>query len=275
MTTIELNQLPLEPSHQEEFEHIVMNFILDQEEKVMQLKEYMKVIIGDFMQLSSEVVRRLKVKIREEGSKIREIEKITKYLDIEVSKPLTGHKYPKTPKKNMYLDALKSIPTNSLWIRYAPNHMGVRFRLGGEQKDISLLELGWRVGLYFERQSRESTTPSGLRKGVTVKANYLKALIGSPKLNYSTFIASTPMRSSATFHTDLLSTLSVKPSPHVFKKKSLISMEVVMELHNGECFWPAARELVEEDDKDDEAAEGMRVMKGLEVIFDEKKLGSS
>ncbi|GKB36082.1 hypothetical protein Tco_0881024 [Tanacetum coccineum] len=117
MTTIELNQLPLEPSHQEEFEHIVMNFILDQEEKVMQLKEYMKVIIGDFMQLSSEVVRRLKVKIREDGSKIREIEKITKYLDIEVSKPLTGHKYPKTPTKNTYLDALKSIPTNSLWIR--------------------------------------------------------------------------------------------------------------------------------------------------------------
>ncbi|GJZ45214.1 hypothetical protein Tco_0592810, partial [Tanacetum coccineum] len=35
--TVELNQLPPEPSRQEEFEHIVMNFILDQEEKVMQL----------------------------------------------------------------------------------------------------------------------------------------------------------------------------------------------------------------------------------------------
>ncbi|GKD04421.1 hypothetical protein Tco_1179395, partial [Tanacetum coccineum] len=47
---------------------------------------------------------------------------------------------------------------------YAPNHVGVRFRLRGEQKEISLLELGWRVGLYFERKSRESATLSGLRK---------------------------------------------------------------------------------------------------------------
>ncbi|GJW28634.1 hypothetical protein Tco_0045509 [Tanacetum coccineum] len=56
---------------------------------------------------------------------------------------------------------------------YDPNHLGVRFRLGGEQREISFLELGWRVGLYFERQSRESVTLSELRKGVTVKANHL------------------------------------------------------------------------------------------------------
>ncbi|GJZ73674.1 hypothetical protein Tco_0637820 [Tanacetum coccineum] len=66
MTTNEMYQPPPEPSRQEEFEHIVMNFILDQEERVEQLEEYMKVIIGDFMQLSSEVTRRLKDKIREE-----------------------------------------------------------------------------------------------------------------------------------------------------------------------------------------------------------------
>ncbi|GJT10617.1 hypothetical protein Tco_0857659 [Tanacetum coccineum] len=45
--------------------------------------------------------------------------------------------------------------------------------LRGKQKEISLLELGWRIGLYSERQSRESATLSGLRKGVTVKANHL------------------------------------------------------------------------------------------------------
>ncbi|GKD62772.1 hypothetical protein Tco_1300281 [Tanacetum coccineum] len=49
MTTNEMYQPPPEPSRQEEFEHIVMNFILDQEERVEQLKEYMKVIIGHFM----------------------------------------------------------------------------------------------------------------------------------------------------------------------------------------------------------------------------------
>ncbi|GJX30547.1 hypothetical protein Tco_0238626 [Tanacetum coccineum] len=168
MTTNKMYQPPPEPSRQEEFEHIMMNFILDQEERVEQLEEYMKVIIGDFMQLSSEVTR-----------------------------------------------------------RYDPIHLGVRFRLGGEQKEISLLELGWRIGLYSEWQSWESAILSGLRKreirkwpplgiqGLRLPIVALqrplwverKALIGSPKLTYSTFIASTPMRSSATFHTGLLKAL--------------------------------------------------------------------
>nr|GEX50046.1 MAK10-like protein [Tanacetum cinerariifolium] len=37
-------QLPSEPSRREEFENLVMNFILDQKEKVKQLEEYMGVI---------------------------------------------------------------------------------------------------------------------------------------------------------------------------------------------------------------------------------------
>ncbi|GJS34247.1 hypothetical protein Tco_0532629 [Tanacetum coccineum] len=40
MTSNIVYQLPLEPSQQEEFENLVMNFILDQEEKVKQLQEY-------------------------------------------------------------------------------------------------------------------------------------------------------------------------------------------------------------------------------------------
>ncbi|GJX39907.1 hypothetical protein Tco_0254897 [Tanacetum coccineum] len=59
ITSNEMYQFPPEPSHQKEFESIVTNFILDQEERVKQLKEYMEVIMGDFMQLSSEVIRRL------------------------------------------------------------------------------------------------------------------------------------------------------------------------------------------------------------------------
>ncbi|GJX93921.1 putative ribonuclease H-like domain-containing protein [Tanacetum coccineum] len=54
------------------------------EERVKQLEEYIKVIVGDFMQLSSEVTRMLKEKMREEGSRMRKFEKITKYPDIEV-----------------------------------------------------------------------------------------------------------------------------------------------------------------------------------------------
>ncbi|GJS99726.1 hypothetical protein Tco_0820896 [Tanacetum coccineum] len=86
-------------------------------ERVRQLEEYMKVIVGDFMKLSSEVTRRLKEKIREEGSRMRTIKKITKYPDMEAPKPLAGHKFPENPKKNV-LDTLKSTRTNSLWIRY-------------------------------------------------------------------------------------------------------------------------------------------------------------
>ncbi|GJS05714.1 hypothetical protein Tco_0322222 [Tanacetum coccineum] len=102
MTINEMYQLPPEPSRQEEFEHIVMNFILDQEERVGQLKEYMKEIIGDFIQLFLEVTWRLKDKLREEGGRLRKIKKITKYPDKEVPKPLAGQKFPKTPaKKNV------------------------------------------------------------------------------------------------------------------------------------------------------------------------------
>ncbi|GKB23126.1 hypothetical protein Tco_0862527 [Tanacetum coccineum] len=84
-----------------------MNFILDQEERVKQLEEYMKVIIGDFMQLSLEVTKGLKEKIR------------------------------------------------------------------GEQREMSLLEFGWRVGLYTEQQSRDRVTLSGLSREKMVKANLM------------------------------------------------------------------------------------------------------
>ncbi|GJU22683.1 hypothetical protein Tco_1156025 [Tanacetum coccineum] len=44
MTSNIVYQLPSEPSQQEEFENLVINFILDQEEKVKKLEEYMGVI---------------------------------------------------------------------------------------------------------------------------------------------------------------------------------------------------------------------------------------
>ncbi|GJR95389.1 hypothetical protein Tco_0267563 [Tanacetum coccineum] len=401
----------------------------------------MKVIIGDFMQLSSEVTRRLKEKLMEEVSRIRKIKKITKYPDIKVLGPLVGHKSSKNPVKKAFLNNLNSIPTGPLCIRYVhlvlsspprfqkrtfdfkpvqtmskrarstrgqssssqdvsleekirrlgvfkngvhqmhhdaltrrrihsgdiidweflasqgldqaffesinkdpfsgpqwvnlfqinenvyrelvreffasfefnsspcrydPNHLGVRFRLGGEQREISLLELGWRVGLYSERQSRESATLSGLRKGVTVKANHLLGFwptfgdggfnIGNTKVTairdpkvklahccitttiagrkesthrvteidlfylyciYSEgVICNIPYWLAKLLTNEMMGTLSVEPSPHVFKKKSFISMGVVMKQHNRACFWPASREVEEEDDDANEAVGG-------------------
>ncbi|GKC74771.1 hypothetical protein Tco_1120654 [Tanacetum coccineum] len=52
--------------------------------------------------------------------------------------------------------------------RYDPENLGVRFRLGGDQWEISLLEMGWRADLYTERKSRENVTLSGLRKAKTL-----------------------------------------------------------------------------------------------------------
>ncbi|GKC56214.1 hypothetical protein Tco_1083812, partial [Tanacetum coccineum] len=39
--------------------------------------------------------------------------------------------------------------------------------LGGVEKEMSLLELGWRVGLYSEGESRDVATLSGLRGAET------------------------------------------------------------------------------------------------------------
>nr|GEU43048.1 putative reverse transcriptase domain-containing protein [Tanacetum cinerariifolium] len=49
MTSDMMRQLPPKPSHQEAFKDLMMNFILDQEEKIKQLQEYMSVIGSDFI----------------------------------------------------------------------------------------------------------------------------------------------------------------------------------------------------------------------------------
>nr|GEU99745.1 hypothetical protein [Tanacetum cinerariifolium] len=73
----------------------MMKFILDQEEKVKQLEEYMGVIGSDFMQLSLEVIVKLKEEIRMEENRVKKIEKITRYRNIEDLEPLNGHKFSK------------------------------------------------------------------------------------------------------------------------------------------------------------------------------------
>ncbi|GKD12631.1 hypothetical protein Tco_1197038, partial [Tanacetum coccineum] len=50
ISSIDMGCFPTEPSHQEAFEDLLMSFILDKEEKVRQLEEYISVIRNDFMQ---------------------------------------------------------------------------------------------------------------------------------------------------------------------------------------------------------------------------------
>nr|GEV14949.1 ribonuclease H-like domain-containing protein [Tanacetum cinerariifolium] len=57
--------------------------------------------------------------------------------------------------------------------RYEPLHIGVTFWLGGVEREMSLLEFGWRVGLYSEGESKDAATLSGLRNAETVNATRL------------------------------------------------------------------------------------------------------
>ncbi|GJU45948.1 hypothetical protein Tco_1203214 [Tanacetum coccineum] len=74
--------------------------------------------------------------------------------------------------------------------RYDPLHKGVTFRLGGVEREMSLLEFGWRVGLYNEGEPRDVATLSGLRGAETVNSTYLTHLfwpsIGDDGFNVGT-----------------------------------------------------------------------------------------
>ncbi|GJW74031.1 hypothetical protein Tco_0133401 [Tanacetum coccineum] len=254
LTTNEMYQPPTEPSRQEEFEHIVINFIYDQEERIRQLKNYMQDITDEFMEFSSKVALRLKERIKESESKPRKIKKFTKYPDTKVLENSTKHDFSENLEKKTFptptshlcvryvqlipleLEALGDMPphpTMKQWkkrnssptrvllshsltlstptlspghngltffqinepifyelareffasfefdatpCRYDLLHKGVKFRLGGVEREMNLLEFGWRVGLYSERESQEVATLSGLRNVETVNATHFTHL---------------------------------------------------------------------------------------------------
>ncbi|GJY89466.1 hypothetical protein Tco_0504662 [Tanacetum coccineum] len=55
---------------------------------------------------------------------------------------------------------------------------------------------------------------------------------------------------------EMIRVLNCEPPPHIYKKKSLVKIGVIMELHEGEFCWPETRGVVEEDEGDDEEGEG-------------------
>ncbi|GJS91162.1 hypothetical protein Tco_0773798 [Tanacetum coccineum] len=60
--------------------------------------------------------------------------------------------------------------------RYDPLYKGVKFRLGGLEREMHPLEFGWSFGLYSERESREAATLSSLRNVETVNATHFTHL---------------------------------------------------------------------------------------------------
>ncbi|GJY91800.1 hypothetical protein Tco_0507582 [Tanacetum coccineum] len=85
-----------------------MNFILYQEEKVKKLEEYMSIIGNDFMQLSLEVIAKLKEEIKVEENRVKKIEKITRYPDTEDLEPPSDCKFTGTLTKKAPLILPKS-----------------------------------------------------------------------------------------------------------------------------------------------------------------------
>ncbi|GJW75739.1 retrotransposon ORF1 [Tanacetum coccineum] len=190
--------------------------------------------------------------------------------------------------------------------------------IGGEQREMSLLDFGWRVGLYTEQQSRDGATLSRLRNtkvksisdpkimlthrciATTISgrkesthrvtemdlyylysiytnevicnipywlAKYLKS-VGDQNLICGGMFITRIVWSFGVLTGVMMNALSVEPPPYVFKKKSLIAMGVIMELHDGGCCWPATREaMVEEEDKgDDEGNEAAGGYTGHEGV---------
>ncbi|GJS18570.1 hypothetical protein Tco_0413042 [Tanacetum coccineum] len=113
MSSNMMRQLPSEPSPQEAFEDLVMNFILDQEERVKKLKEYMGIIGSDFMQLSLKIVEKLKDEIRAKENRVKKIEKITRYPTKEDLKPSSNLKFSETLVKITFSYALDFISPKS------------------------------------------------------------------------------------------------------------------------------------------------------------------
>ncbi|GJV92461.1 zinc finger, CCHC-type containing protein [Tanacetum coccineum] len=235
------------PSRQKEFEGLMTNFILDQEEKVRQLEGYMSIIGNKFMQLSLKVMEKLKDEIRIKGN--TKIKKITKF--------------PYTKESGSPVDS-KSLGSPLL---------------GGEYRTMSLLELGWRVRLYSEEDSLENHTRISMQRALTIKAEdnqrgfwpnigdgefvgvvchipywlarYMRRARDMNVLCGEMFVTRIT-RSFGLLSGAMVDALSVESRACTFIKKSLVTMEIVMELDGGTCCWPATRRIKEGNEMKEE-----------------------
>ncbi|GJT65698.1 hypothetical protein Tco_1017178 [Tanacetum coccineum] len=151
-----------ELSRQEEFEHIVMNVIFDQEERIRQLEDYMQVITDEFLEFSLEVARRLKEMIKEKNEP-RKIKKITKYLDIKVLENGAKHDFLESLEK-------KTFPTlaNLLCVRYVRL---IHSNPSQPQKNILGFKPGERANLSRHNPSNSLTVQPPTQNDTTFMVN--------------------------------------------------------------------------------------------------------
>nr|GEV04986.1 zinc finger, CCHC-type [Tanacetum cinerariifolium] len=204
----------------EAFKGLVMNFILEQEEMVKQLKEYIEVIGNEFMQLSLKVVEKLKEFLATHGL-------VREFFDSINTDPFTGPQWANLFQihEPVYHELVReffaSFEFKSTSCRYNSAHVGVSFRIGGETRNMSLLD--WNGGMVLTMRFWLSIGDGEFVVGGTAvkKLRDLK--------------------------------VSVEPRAHIFIKKSLIAMNVMLDLGRGACCWPTTR-TVEEDNEVEEAA---------------------
>ncbi|GJX30605.1 hypothetical protein Tco_0238684 [Tanacetum coccineum] len=96
----------------------MMNFVLNQEERIRQLEDYMQAITDEFMEFSSEVTQRLKERIKENENKPKKIKKITRYPDTEDLEPLNDHKFLETLTKEVPSNTPKIVSPKSLCVKH-------------------------------------------------------------------------------------------------------------------------------------------------------------
>ncbi|GKE08236.1 hypothetical protein Tco_1411787, partial [Tanacetum coccineum] len=140
--------------------------------------------------------------------------------------------------------------------QYDPLHKGAKFRLGGMEREMHLLEFGWIVG-----QSREVARLSGLRNDVMVNATHFTHMfwptIGDDGYNVGNTKAKS-IRNPRIRLSHRCLTMNITR-----RKETTHRMGVIMELHEVGCYWPATREVTGEDGGDDEEGDGEGETKGL------------
>ncbi|GKA19975.1 hypothetical protein Tco_0699890 [Tanacetum coccineum] len=164
----EVGYLSPKPPHQEAFEGLVMNLILDQEKKVRQLEECMRIVRDDFLQLSLEVVKKLKEEIR---TKEHHHNQFQKYLDAEGSDSHKGNTFPDPLTKKESFRAQRTFSSKPLCVGY------VQFRLGREQRTLSFVKFGWRIGLYYETGGGEFGMEIALQNAAMVRDENSKRFV--------------------------------------------------------------------------------------------------
>ncbi|GJS58953.1 hypothetical protein Tco_0653737 [Tanacetum coccineum] len=291
-----------EPSCQEEFEHIVTNFILGQEERITQLEDYMQVIVEEFMEFSLEVARRLKERIKENENKPRKIKKITKYPDTKVLKNSAKHDFLENLEKKTFptpanlLCAMSkrdrstrgqasssrketmeemvckfglfdnedhqmnynNLVGHSIHLRdvvdweYELLHKGVTFRLGGVEREMSLLELEWRPIIGDGGYNVGNTKAKSMNPWIKLAHRCITMTISGRKETTNRVTEIDLFYLYCIFEEGVVCNIPYWLAKYL---KSIRDKRVIIELHEGECCWLDTRGVKEGGKVDDEGGD--------------------